>query len=444
MGYIGRGNRSWAEQEVGNEGEGRYVDGEWVRTGWYDDLDDLIKHRDSSEEDEGLERREEDDEAMDIDEEDEDEDDFDPADHPGPRSPQSPATYPNTVPFFHAPRIPNLPASPATSMNARRASATIPDRPRTVTFSQRATRQSFSAYTMLSQSGTSRGVQIVSSRPEYLHSRSGSVSSVGTDSGRAGLGGTGLARRASIHKNRPTPPIDPRVRPRGTTTSPQPIEPRILISNNDQTVKVFTLRAGPASTVPTTAVDPSPTSPSGQNLSPAARRQRDLATMDRVLNNISRQVLPPVPTFYGGRLGWDSIGMNEGIMAGVAEQRAAYTPGRGSISGPSTGMSTSQAAARMGFGGANRPRIPGEEEEERKLMRVGGTRFRTAINHCMCSFRSCGEESVAMGASGKRERTIGRSPPDIGARESRVTEPSEHVTASVQPKANVQLQCRPI
>ena len=379
----------------------------------------------------------EEDEDEDIEEEaeeEEDEEEDEDMDLESTASPRSPATYPNTVPFFHAPRIPNLPPPPinTTHPSLRRASGTNIDRPRTLSFGafgdahnrshgERAARQSFSSFSSTPADG--RSIQIVSSLP--IHQRSGSMSSTqGSESGRR------LARRASIHKNhRPSSAIlDSRVRSSARTGNlAVPVEPRILISNNDQTVKVFSLRADPDASAPpggarssnaasiaaglSAAPIPDPSTRLDESLTPNQRRQRDLATMDRVLNSISRQVLPPVPTFYGGRLGWDSVGLNEGIRANAT---AGGTTG-GSASRGAAAMSSSASPPSM----ANRARqtdvdshanrantyrartemnvdlnhvpmrdsdirtaIEEEREEERKLSRVGGARFKTAINHC--------------------------------------------------------------
>jgi hypothetical protein len=194
LGFIGRGDRTWDEEE--HDGGGRVEGGEWVRTPWFEK--DL----------------EEEDEEMDLDEEEDDE----------VASPASVATYPNTVPFLHAPRIPNLPSSPASSIEVhttRRASSFSHDRPARPLV-QRAARQSFSIQSRPGQPP----IQYVTSLPRGAgaSSRSPSISSTFRPVVRpdSGMSGTTASSRGSRSKR-----VD---------------EPRLLVSNNDQTVKMFSLR----------------------------------------------------------------------------------------------------------------------------------------------------------------------------------------------------------
>lgn len=168
-----------------------------------------------------------------VDEEDEDEelygdDDDREAIPTSPLSSFSVATYPNTVPFGHAPRIPNLPSSdpvyaPSTSRRSTFGGRERPPRP---------SRPSFAASTGQRTARPSRtpldpGIQFVTSLPDrtYRESLSSPSMSAGPSTGSRGEFDT----RQKFGRH-------PRI-------SSRPDEPRLLISNNDQTVKMFALRS---------------------------------------------------------------------------------------------------------------------------------------------------------------------------------------------------------
>lgn len=228
--------------------------------------------------------------------------------------PLSPATYPNTVPFFHAPRIPNLPAPDHSSSHAgpsRRSSSFSTERMirNSPSRGTRLERQSFS----IVRPGQPP-IEYVTSRPLVTPPRS-TISIPTLRRTSSARGRTGALR----------------------TFQKEPDEPRLLISNNDQTVKMFSLRTVPHDARP---ARPPP---------------------------IAQPALPPPPPRFGSGFGWDSIAMREGMsylhdseVELLRRQREDLERIVGSHPGPQAD----------------------KDAVEKKLMKVGGSRFRYAINHC--------------------------------------------------------------
>ncbi|KAK4687467.1 hypothetical protein P7C73_g2638, partial [Tremellales sp. Uapishka_1] len=269
LGFLGRGNRFW------EEGEGRAEHGVWRKEhGGEEDEGDTMEGAYDDDEDEG----------EGIDEGDEDGDDFRVG---SPLSASSVATYPNTVPFRHPPRIPNLPNSPLIPTR-RTASFGAQERPVSDDRGRdRTARQSFST------SSHSRPPQ-----PTYVTSRPRVTPPLPSSSSVTS------SRRSRTRKSQ---------------------EPRLLISNNDQTVKMFSLKS-------------------------TGRKYRSG-------EEVPREQLPPPPTRFGGS-GWDSIGLNEGLRSGEDQVRRE----RGGSEG-----------------------LKEKEREERRLAKIGGTKFKLAVNHSSLS-----------------------------------------------------------
>jgi len=236
--------------------------------------------------------------------------------------PNSPLTYPNTVPFLHRPRM---------SISPRPTPMEIEERTsrRTVSFSDReeprvrVSRQSFSISRL--------GLPPI----EYVTSRT--------------LPGYGV----DIETERQ----DPRIRKplkRPTSWSEHIDEPRLLISNNDLSIKMFSLRPTPSSPTPAPAPHAQyhyhPSAPF------ASSSWRANATLPMPIPRIHRStgLGDDEPVYRDSsrhqRLEGDNIWMRAGDGQGV--QRAAERP------------------------------VPVVNGEERKLVRLGMTQFKCAINHC--------------------------------------------------------------
>ncbi|WVF72104.1 hypothetical protein IAT40_006916 [Kwoniella sp. CBS 6097] len=241
LGYIGRGSRKWEEVESypRNEFIGRAERGEWVRRTRNDNNDMTTGAGYGDMEERGIEEGE----AMDLDgrddseaetellSEDEDEEvyDLETAVH-SPTSTFSVATYPNTVPFLHAPRIPHL----AHPLMSRTHTSASPAR-RSSSFSSsirpasrdRAARYSFSSSYSATVNPTQPAPLYVTSRNRDHRSRSFRGSTSTSSSIRPSAPGI-LPSNGHLNKisRMKTAAVD---------------EPRILISNNDCTVKVFSL-----------------------------------------------------------------------------------------------------------------------------------------------------------------------------------------------------------
>lgn len=318
------------------------------------------------------------------------------------------ATYPNTVPFLHAPRIPRLSSSRLESPNVRRrASASVarstPPCPPSEVLSVRA-----------GSSGTRRGSMrmapepvLVTSLPHASSSRSASMSSAARPIIRDDIGnfaGTGKGKR------------------------PMREDPRFLVSNNDQSIKMFSLRRTEPATSSERGDQPSrwPTrSPPSIQQAIADRRREWL---------LERDVVPPAPFRLGGGYdSWTSIGINEGLRA-LDPQDALHdlrrmeerhsqpedpfaplelrwrrdmqdfetTIGLRSPAPPPPAASHSLSATiaraqadvamteRRGATLMGLASMREKEREERNLLKVGGSSFSYAINHCQSQARSAG------------------------------------------------------
>jgi hypothetical protein len=204
--------------------------------------------------------------------------------------PSSPLTYPNTVPFLHAPRIPGLasPSPPWRHEELGREEAG-PSR-RAVSFSEWNSRPPRSDTTRLTRQSFSiprPGMPPV----EYITSYPNSPQTSSLD-GR----------------------VPPRQRERRSSqrdlTSKKarvdeiPDEPRLLISNNDLTIKMFSLRPSSSSTTPAPA--------------PSAVNSR---TPIQPIHSHGRHMpLPmPIPRSSSNRIGWDSPTTRENLNGRMIE-----------------------------------------------------------------------------------------------------------------------------
>ncbi|OCF36577.1 hypothetical protein I316_01828 [Kwoniella heveanensis BCC8398] len=433
LGYIGRGSRKWEEVESypRNELIGRVEAGEWVRrTGephgpaaaagnatWAgegeDDGDPMdIDERDDSEAD--TELLTEDDDDLDY--------DLDTTVH-SPTSTSSVATYPNTVPFLHAPRIPHL-AHPLmtnhhTSASPARRSASFSSSIRPAS-RNRSERYSFSSSYSSMLETTQPPPQYVTSRYRDHRSRSGrgftssSIRPVATSV----LPSNG--NLSKISRMRKTAAVD---------------EPRILISNNDCTVKVFSLHpvtpssSGQASVSGRHADTPRDLAP--QYLQQATGRRPDSVdrsgiSASRPLDRLglgaprassSEQIRPRTTTAFEWAAPTD--------ISRHTHPRLSRTPHLsigGGIPSIATHANVSSAAAvltreaeqlqreldrysslraerdimlrereeferiiGMHVGAGTGLEGPDDTREERRLNKVGGTRFKVATNHSSLS-----------------------------------------------------------
>jgi hypothetical protein len=240
--------------------------------------------------------------------------------------PNSPLTYPNTVPFLHRPRMSISPRPIPMEVEERTSRRTVsfPDRdePRV-----RVARQSFSIPRL--------GLPPI----EYVTSRTLPGYGVGIETERQ----------------------DPRIRKplkRPTSWSEHVDEPRLLISNNDLSIKMFSLR--PAPSTPTPAPAPHAQYHYHPSAPFASSSWRANATLPMPIPRIHRStgLGDEEPVYRDSsrhqRLEGDNIWMRAGDGQGV--QRAQESP------------------------------VPVVNGEERKLVRLGMTQFKCAINHCASLF----------------------------------------------------------
>jgi len=266
-----------------------------------------------------------DDSDMDV-VDDDDDDDYDLVDYDEYQSPAV-ATYPNSMPFGHAPRIP-----------------------------------------VRGSSSSGR------SGPQYVTSRRGSIQSRSTCSSH---------RRSRMEM------------------------PRILVSNNDKTVKMFSLRPTSELPRPSSEWEPPATS-AAPALSAMRQTQSGTPGVDR-FHPATTERVPPPRALFGSSFGYDSIGLNEGILQQNAESSNMTTSG---TSAASTELSLRRTRYLGESQTAYRARNPiGESEEQarvhrnmqfrqeraaeiqrrdglrmngsepRKLSLIGGTRFDAPVNH---------------------------------------------------------------
>jgi hypothetical protein len=347
---------------------------------------------DEEEEEERQEKgREEDDEAMDLDEE-EEEDAFDEE-----IMPSSPLTYPNTVPFLHPPRIPTASSSTSSALgpgpSRRSVSFSSQLRPPEHGSSQptRLARQSFS----IPRPGT--GMPPI----EYVTSRALPRPNPST------FASTSSARL----RNRP-PLVSHRSKGSKQKFDTTIIDaPRLLISNNDLTVKMYSLPVVPEDP----RQPPRPQSRSNEvheTLSPFSYGQRPPVWTSYIGQSPpsgGRAVPIPIPRFgtrYNSNLDNPTpSAAYENDEEGTADpRRRVYTD----LSRPSS------ERARQAF---ERQRVDFErlvgmplgpmaherdqevnvvynparvrdasapaDREERRIARIGGSKFKCAINHCM-------------------------------------------------------------
>ena len=368
-----------------------------------EDEDDMLP-----EEDEDVE-----DEAMDIDEEDE---------IPSPSS--SVATYPNTVPFLHARRIPYVASSllsvpsDTSSRNPRRASSgsTSLRPPLPVPIARFRPR-------VQSHSATSRpgfpAPQIVSSRRSSVSHVRHQLESL--PSVTPSVASSSMAR-------------DRRLKPR----PPRESEPRILISNNDQSIKMFAIRSTASSGGATSSYERdfldsrlASSSPSTATREPNADRRRWGRT-DLDLYRIDRGSTPGSTTSrLESPFGWHTVTAEDAVTRGfdwnafdterdaleaellraqeelrrgsedLRRRREEFERRVGMRVGGSLGRTHSPSPFSAGTRPLSRSRDTGANAMERsvaslgqdssasshvsehkRLTKIGGARFKTPINHC--------------------------------------------------------------
>ncbi|WWC69372.1 uncharacterized protein I206_103311 [Kwoniella pini CBS 10737] len=416
LGYLNRGSRKYEELgRYGFEEEelllGRTENGQWITrkpislTGDIDDEDQIM---DDEDEDEDVIEEDDDDEDTELLSEEEDDAIVYDVAH-SPISDSSVATYPNTVPFLHAPRIPHLPNPASTSRTTVRGSS-VSSR-RTGSFSStrdRLTRQSFSSHDEERRFGHPP-IQIVTSTHAVPRSS------------RAGSSSSSTRHRGIVPPNQNHP-----IKHRLLRTKKGKIEePRILISNNDCTVKMFSLHPLQPSNH-NHIIERSPVSYNAD--APQSRRERISPTLNYrqpfpVSNPNERDDLGSRPLDRLG-LGAPRSSNSSISRTGTPFEWTSHNHShhrhhhQTSVSTPFTlaeretlslqrelqrasdglrvehdnlrrsredferviGMRVSTGQAQAGH-----PRDADQEREERKLSKVGGTRFKVATNHSSLS-----------------------------------------------------------
>lgn len=295
---------------------------------------------------------------------------------PSPAS--SVATYPNTVPFLHAPRIPHLPSPTSHALEipttSRRASSfSAHDRPPPSPSRDRTARQSFSS--SLNRLGQPP-IQYVTSRSPSL--RPSTIPRPDSRASRVSVASSSRRRRD---------------------------EPRLLIANNDQTVKMFSLR--PATTSINRSSTPQDRTFWDSRIAdfppPSTSAIRHTADSSAGLLDAMRRNAPiPAPSpRFGSAFGWDAVGINEGLASierehealqrelsraedQLVRERDALRRERDDFERV-IGMRVGLTRSNQGEGIACPPSERVEKlvvREERKLAKVGGARFKYAINHC--------------------------------------------------------------
>ncbi|KAK8869692.1 hypothetical protein IAR55_000260 [Kwoniella newhampshirensis] len=392
LGYIGRGSRKWEEAERSTSVVGRAESGEWhtrrlamandvrLRGEFGNEVVDEDEEMDGGDEDE-----DEDFAETEMLTDDEEEILYEAAGH-SPAS--SVATYPNTVPFLHAPRIPHLP-NPLRregSISSRREGSFSSDRLRSSP-RDRLGRQSFT----VSHGRGQPPIQYVTSRPYPSSSiRSESMSSTRPSS--------------LLPQNRPH--RGDRKRDRST-----PDESRILISNNDCTVKVFSLRSmSPTATSRDHSTDSGLYDTAREIFStPSTSALRHTASLERSslssrpLDRLglgatsSTSTTPP----HLSRFGWEpappSEITNPFVIAqhetDILQRELARASGEMRAEHETLMRDREEfervVGVRVGINRTNDGDYSGTEAKEarepRRLTRIGGTRFRVATNHSSLS-----------------------------------------------------------
>lgn len=307
--------------------------------------------------------------------------------------PRSPATYPNTVPFLHPPRIPFVPTSSTSSSTSRRASSFSQGRvTQQPPSSSRIARQSFS----VPERSAQPPIRIVSSTPGP--SRSVSFSSM---------------------RPSPTPPPSRRSDPRSDRRPPRTPEPRLLISSNDQTIKMFTIQNVPPSSIRSgSSYERTFEASRLDRPSPVSRSTRGSAGSLNIVSTDWRDYhpgFPPVlpvppalsiarsPRTDGASFGWEFVGSGSHPSAGMGSHAEAVSMGRRASGSRSSSMIGFDSGLPEYSRGSQAP-VPrsaaqapesglrasvGDRRDEKRLKQIGGSHFGSPVNHCMSIKRLC-------------------------------------------------------
>jgi hypothetical protein len=311
---------------------------------------------------------------MDLDERDEDEIvEEEEEEEDGVMEPSSPLTYPNTVPFLHGPRM-SISPRPIELGVEERGPISSSSR-RTVSFSDRERDPPLSAVRVTRQSFSipRPGLPPI----EYVTSRN-------------------LSRSTSIDYPMDAE-SDPRVRrktplKRPTSWAEHADEPRLLISNNDLSIKMFSLRP----TSPTAQVSGQAPVPVPVPVSSAQYQYRPLATFGNVWTSHMPSPIP-VPNPDRADSGGDEPVYRHPLYLQSQDQTQMLegdTVWMRAGDGQAIHRGPERISLRRSTGGAaprSRPAPPAPAPgpvmngEERKLVRLGMTQFKCAINHCVFS-----------------------------------------------------------
>lgn len=327
-----------------------------------------------------------DDEAMDLDEEDE-------SDFTDEEEPQSPLTYPNTVPFLHPPRIPQLPnrqssdwMSTASSGGPSRRAASFSDRldPRYAVGSSgigggvggvqrsggRLQRQSFS----IPRPGTGLPpIEYVTSRP---------ITNLGTGSP------AGRSERSASGSRKRDPQRHGALKSRDSRLASHVDEPRLLISNNDLSVKMCALRSVPASNSAAAATNDMLNTGLAHYRNQRSSRRGGNPGSGSTAASLATPVGRPsaTPTTDAEFAAWIGMGdtrpQSERLRERLDMQRREFQRITGMpVTGSAMGNSRRGSSPPAAFSSPPPPGVQ-REQEERKLVRIGGSKFKCAINHC--------------------------------------------------------------
>jgi WD40 repeat protein len=228
---------------------------------------------------------------------------------------------------------------------------------------------------------------------------------------------SGLRRLSGAYRSQPTVVTKGRESPASVSSTRSRRrridEPRILVSNNDKTVKMFSLRRVGEDDE---RVPPRERASSEweRELAPTSALRRTEGGDPRYRDGRALPPLPPLPprrALFGSSLGYDGIGLNEGILA--QDLRSPPTPPPRSRAEDVTlrgsrylGESLADYRARMPGGERDdriwarmraqrradleaqvglTPPIPPPQEGDCKLSSIGGQRFKLAVNHSSLS-----------------------------------------------------------
>ncbi|WWD16043.1 hypothetical protein CI109_100468 [Kwoniella shandongensis] len=390
LGYVGRGSRKWEEADRSTVVLGRTEGGDWVTRRSTDVSDVRLRGRfgdeivDSDEDEE----MEDDDDIAETEIYSDDEEEMDMYETASHSPASSVATYPNTVPFLHAPRIPHLP-NPARrdgSTSSRREGSFSSDRLRPPS-RDRTAQQVFS----LSHGANRPAIQYVTSRSHPSASlRSGSMSST---------------RPSSI-----LPPNASRSGRRKREKTEMD-EPRILISNNDCTVKVFSLRPALPNTRSqeqtsdsnraydtSREVFPAPSTSALRQTASTDRSNLSSRPLDRLGLGATAPTVSSTPPHLS-RFGWEPASPTDTSNPFVVAERETELLERDLARASGELRAEHEMLRREEFERVVGIRVGGgregdgdfssgegkEAKEQRRLSRIGGTRFRVATNHSSLS-----------------------------------------------------------